>query len=167
MTVSSISRFLSFAFLGLSLAACGSLSGNGLVEWGDHGAGTRAEELTILKGVYAYRNGSLANEMIRIVAIDGRKVPGQFGVAEGADAVSLLPGVHEVKLLWVHGANELDYFVYSTVQLDTRPNCVYSFHSTFGNDSPRVQFAVNDQPTTPRGNQACGKGVLSQKRLES
>jgi hypothetical protein len=151
--------------LGLSLGGCAG-SHDGVVAWDDHGPETRPVDLAVLKGVYEYRNGSLANEMIRIVAIDGRQVPREFGVAEGADAVMLRPGLHDVKLLWVHGDNYVDHFAYGTVQVDTQANCLYRFHSAFGNPEAEVRFDVTFVPTTPGGNQQCGRGAVSQKHLE-
>jgi hypothetical protein len=153
------------------LAACGTPAGTvksgGFVEWADHAPETIPADLTILKGVYEYRSGSLANEMIRIVTIDGKQVPGEFAIAEGADAVSLRPGLHDVKLLWVHGQGEMDWFTYATVQVDARPNCIYRFHSTIGVDAKKVRFEVTHAPLTEAGNQACGDGLVgdSKQRL--
>jgi hypothetical protein len=150
------------------LAACGTPAGTvksgGVVEWADHAPETVPADLSILKGIYEYRSGSLANEMIRIVSIDGRKVPGQFAVAEGADALSLRPGVHEAKLLWVHAEGELDWYTYATVQVDARPNCIYRFHSSLGLEHKAVQFVVTDAPLTGVGNQACGQGLIGESK---
>ncbi len=117
-------------------------------------------DLSILKGVYEYRNGSEANETIRIVQVNGGKVPSQFGVAEGANIVSLLPGQHDVKVLWVHARGEMNYYTYSTLRIDARPNCIYQFYSKIAVLRQEVYLGAISSPATKVGNQNCGSGIL-------
>lgn len=117
-------------------------------------------ELAILKGVYEYRNGSSANETIRIVQVDGRKVPGEFGVAEGANIVTLIPGEYDVKLLWVHASGVMDLYTYSTKRMAVRPNCIYQFYSEIFPGKKQVNIEVLSSPATKVGNQNCGGGLI-------
>lgn len=119
-------------------------------------------QVGFLKGVYEYRKGSVANESIRIVTIDGQKVPRQFGVAEGANIVSLLPGRHDVKVFYVHGSGELDYYTYSTMTIDVMPNCIYQFYSKISINKKDIFFSVTPSPASQAGNQDCGVGVFEE-----
>jgi hypothetical protein len=170
MTLPAAPRTLALALLACAaVAACGSAPGTaapgGRVDWADHAAGTPASDLASLEGVDDAGNGAQANDTIRIVSIDGRQVPSQLLGAKGADAVSLKPGLHDVKLLWVHGANGLDSFTYASMQVETRPNCRYSFHATSGRDSQMVRFDLTRAPLSAAGNQDCGRGMLSDAKV--
>jgi hypothetical protein len=157
-----ITLFIACATLAACSTPAGTVKPDGVVDWADHAPETSAAELSLLKGVDEYRS---ANQMIRIVKIDGQAVPGQFAAAEGADAVSLRPGRHEVKLLWVHADGGQDWFTYTNVQVDTRPNCVYRFNSSVSPGGKAVRFDVSDAPLSTAGNQDCGKGLVGVKQV--
>lgn len=110
---------------------------------------------SMIKGVYGYRDGSLANEMVRIVEVNGHKVPHQWGVAEGADKISLLPGTYTVKILWVHGRESIDYYTYGTLKIVAKPNCTYNIHSKVSVKNQDVYFGVISMPSMAEGNQDC------------
>ncbi|MBC7750638.1 MAG: hypothetical protein H7Z73_02815 [Candidatus Saccharibacteria bacterium] len=114
---------------------------------------------SIIKGVYGYRDGSLANEMVRIVEVNGRKVPHQWGVAEGANMVSVLPGTYTVKVLWVHGYQSIDYYSYDTLKIVAKPNCTYNIHSKISVKNQDVYFGVISFPSMEIGNQNCDQPI--------
>jgi len=109
----------------------------------------------MIKGGYGYRNGSLANEMVRIVEVNGRKVPHEWGVAEGANMVSVLPGTYAVKILWVHSYESIDYYTYDTLKIVAKPNCTYNIHSKVSVKNKDVYFGVISTPSMEEGNQDC------------
>ena len=117
-------------------------------------------DIGFVKGTYEYRNGSTANETIRIVQVDGIKVPHQYGVAEGANIVSLQAGEHDIKAFWVHASGEIDLYTYSTFRIDIRPNCTYQFYSKIAVAKKEVYLDVLASPNAKYGNQDCGSGVI-------
>lgn len=128
------------------------------------GAALPPVQVGFLKGVYEYRKGSAANETIRIVSIDGLPVPRQFGVAEGANLVSILPGQYDVKLFYVHASNIMDYYTYSTLRINVQPNCIYQFYSKLSVNKKDIFFSVMPSPASQAGNQDCGFGVVAERQ---
>lgn len=124
-------------------------------------------EKAIVKGHYAYRNGSLANEMIRIVEVDGVKVPGQWFVAEGADKVSLRPGFYQLKLLYVHGHDIIDFYSYTTIPVQLRANCTYQVIANWSSAEKQVMFSLVGKPSSSSGNMDCGGGIKPEEKPRS
>lgn len=109
----------------------------------------------IVEGSYSYRDGSLANEMTRIVAINGEHVPKEWGVAEGANKVSLLPGYYELKILYVHGAGEVDYYSYAELPAMLRANCTYKIVTKWSSLEKTILYGLVGKPNTSGGNGNC------------
>lgn len=124
-------------------------------------------QVGFLKGIYEYRKGSAANETIRIVRINEKIVPRQFGVAEGANIVALLPGQYDVKIFYVHGSGDLDYYTYSTLRIGVMPNCLYQFYSKLALNKKDIYFDVLGSPATQAGNQECGSGFIEENPIKA
>lgn len=152
------------AALSLLLQACANKGGYVQMYPGKPLAPT---EVGYLKGVYEYRKGSEANETIRIVAIDGAKVPRQFGVAEGANVVSVLPGQYNVKIFYVHAMGVMDFYTYTTLRVQVLPNCVYQFFSQPSVNGREIHFGVLSSPASQNSNQACGPGVVKDAQIRA
>ncbi len=146
----------------LVLAAAGCANKSGYVQFHD-GEALHPSEKAIVQGYYGYRNGSLANEMIRIVAIDGEKVPKQWFVAEGANKVSLLPGYYDLKILYVHGVNIIDYYSYITIPVSLRENCTYQIITSWSSQDRTLLYDLMGKPSVPGGNTDCGMPVLDEE----
>ena len=146
----------------LVLAAAGCANKGGYVQFHD-GEALHPSEKAIVQGYYGYRNGSLANEMIRIVAIDGEKVPKQWFVAEGANKVSLLPGYYDLKILYVHGVNIIDYYSYITIPVSLRENCTYQIITSWSSQDRTVLYDLMGKPSVPGGNTDCGMPVIDEE----
>jgi len=114
-----------------------------------------AAQVGMIKGHNNYRKGSIANDMIRIIAIDEKEVPSQFGVAEGADAVSVMPGLHSIKILYVSGYSEVDFYSYRTVQIDVKPGCGYELTAHMTMPTQMVGFDVLPAPLTLTNSPDC------------
>lgn len=127
------------------------------------GAPKPPTEIGFVKGIYEYRNGSSANETIRIVSVDGQKVPNQFMVAEGANIVSLPPGTHDIKVLWVHAFDVVDFYTFETLTIQVMQNCVYQIYSKIGITRKDVEFQIVPSPASMAGNQNCGDGLIIEK----
>ena len=102
----------------------------------------------IIEGHYGYRDGTIANEMTRIVEIDGKKIPKQWGVAEGANKVSLLPGYHEIKILYVHGVNSIDYYAYTKFPAIFQENCTYKIYTKWSSYDKSINFDLVGTPSS-------------------
>ena len=104
--------------------------------------------------------------MTRIVAINGDKVPGERGVAEGANKVSLLPGYYELKILYVHGAAEIDYYSYSVLPVILNANCSYKIMTNWSSLDRTILFRLVGTPSVPGGNLDCGSGITEKRNRE-
>lgn len=144
-------RFFGVCFI-LLLAGCANINGYVKMYQGDE---VTPNMKSMIKGIYGYRDGSLANEMVRIVEVNGRRVPHQWGVAEGANMVSVLPGTYTVKILWVHGRKSIDYYTYDTLKIVAKPNCTYNIHSKVSVKNQDVYFGIISMPSMETGNQDC------------
>ncbi len=147
-------RKIGFLGIPLILMLSGCANTNGYVKL-YNGNEVAPSMKAMIKGVYGYRNGSLANEMVRIVEVNGRKVPHEWGVAEGANMVSVLPGTYMVKILWVHGYESIDYYTYDTLKIVAKPNCTYNIHSKVSVKNKDVPFGLISMPSMEGGNQDC------------
>lgn len=145
------------------LASCASNNKNGYYQY-HTGDPLPPAQKAIVEGKYDYRDGSLSNEMTRIVAINGEKVPGEFGVAEGANKVSLLPGYYELKILYVHGAGELDYYSYTELPVILQANCTYKIVTTWSSLDKTIIYNIVGKPSTPGGNMDCSGGITEKMK---
>lgn len=114
----------------------------------------------IIEGHYGYRNGSIANEMTRIVEINGERVPKQWFVAEGANTVSLLPGYYEIKILYVHGFNIIDYYTYITLPVVLEPNCTYKIITEWSSSSTSVGVDLVSKPSSEGSDATCAERAI-------
>lgn len=124
-------------------------------------------EKAIVEGHYGYRNGSIANEMTRIVEINGEKVPRQWFVAEGANTVSVLPGYYELKILYVHGMNLIDYYSYVTIPVMLQPNCTYKIVTEWSSSSRGVGIDLIGKPSSTDSGGACALRAVQPEQDQS
>ena len=148
------------AILTIMVAGCANKGGYVQLHEGEPLA---PAEKAIVQGHYGYRNGSIANEMIRIVAIDGRKVPKQWFVAEGADKVALLPGYYEMKILYVHGVNIIDYYSYITIPVFLEKNCTYQIVTSWSSADRSMTYDLVGKPSSLPVGSDCGEGIVEEK----
>ncbi|MGB2247702.1 MAG: hypothetical protein ACPH3N_08530 [Alcanivorax sediminis] len=123
-------------------------------------------EKAIVNGHYGYRNGSIANEMTRIVAINGEKVPKQWFVAEGANTVSLLPGYYEMKILYVHSVNVIDYYSYITIPVLLEQNCTYQIVTSWSSAERSLGYELVGKPSSAPALSSCGGAVVEEREEE-
>lgn len=123
-------------------------------------------EKAIVNGHYGYRNGSIANEMTRIVAINGEKVPKQWFVAEGANTVSLLPGYYEMKILYVHSVNVIDYYSYITIPVLLEKNCTYQIVTSWSSAERVLGYELVGNPSSAPALSSCGGAVVEERGEE-
>lgn len=150
---------------GVGLTACGH---RGHVNM-HAGSALPPMKRALIEGHNNYRRGSLANEMIRIVEVDHKPVPRQWGVAEGANSVAVLPGSHLIKVLYVHGESTgIDYYAYQTIPLYAYENCTYRV-VTYASSKrgSEIQFGMAGAPTTQVGNQDCGEGIVEVEKPQA
>lgn len=150
--------------MGLFLVACANKSG--FVQLYP-GVPLPASETALIKGHYGYRNGSQANDMLRIVEVDGKRVPKQWGVAEGADSIAVLPRHYEVKVLYVHAYQEVDLYTYKTLEIEARAGCKYQIAAELSMPSRRVMFDVLTSPLLAGNKVDCRADERRQDRLRS
>ena len=112
-------------------------------------------EEAMIQGSNNYRRGSTANEVIRIVEVDGVKVP-RNGFSEGADLVRLSPGYHIVKVMYVHGGrNGIDYYSYDSLPIKAAPNCTYQIVAKFEMAQQMLAFSWLGFSTTGAQSKLC------------
>lgn len=123
----------------------------------------------LIEGHNNYRRGSLANEMIRIVEVDHKPVPRQWGVAEGANSVAVLEGPHLIKVLYVHGESTgIDYYAYQTIPIYAYENCTYRVVTYVSSKhGSEIRFGMVGTPTTQVGNQDCGEGIVEVEKPQA
>lgn len=123
------------------------------------GAALHPSQKSIIQGKNSYRNGSLANEMIRIIGIDGDTIPREWGIAEGANTISLLPGYYHVKFLYVHSVELIDYYSYETIPVMLQPNCTYRVLTSWSSIDKGMVYDLSGKPSTDSGNLDCNNPI--------
>ena len=154
-------RVFTVAILAVLLAGCANKGGYVQFHGGE---ALPPAEKAIVNGYYGYRNGSMANEMVRIVAMDGEKVPKQWFVAEGANTVSLLPGYYEMKILYVHGVNIIDYYPYITIPVLLEKNCTYQIVTAWSSLERTVTYELVGKPSSMPASSTCGEAVVEEEQ---
>lgn len=149
----------------LSLVMAGCANKGGYVQFHD-GDPLPPAEKAMVSGHYGYRNGSIANEMTRIVAINGEKVPKQWFVAEGANTVSLLPGYYEMKILYVHSVNVVDYYSYITIPVVLESNCSYQIVTSWSSADRSLRYDLIGKPSSASAISGCGGAVVEEREEE-
>lgn len=139
------------------LAACANKGG--YVQF-HNGESLHPSLKAIVEGHYGYRDGSLANEMTRIVEINGIQLPREWGVAEGANTVSLLPGKYDIKVLYVHGEEHIDYYSYTTIPAILNENCTYKVITSWSSLENTMVYDLVGKPSTASGNTDCGYPII-------
>lgn len=156
-------KFLIAISLLVLLAACANKSG--YVQYHD-GEPLHPTQKAILEGTNNYRNGSLANEMLRIIEINSDPVPREWGVAEGANTVSLLPGYYHIKVLYVHSVELIDYYSYATIPVMLQPNCTYKVLTSWSSFDNAMTYDLSGRPSTSSGNMDCSNSIIYEELLE-
>ena len=156
-------RKIAVALLSLVMAGCANKGGYVQLHDGDP---LPPAEKAIVNGHYGYRNGSIANEMTRIVAINGEKVPKQWFVAEGANTVSLLPGYYEMKILYVHSVNVVDYYSYITIPVVLEPNCTYQIVTSWSSAERALGYQLVGKPSSAPALTGCGEAIVEEEAEE-
>ena len=117
-----LKRLLAVALLPILLSACASH--NGL--WQAYsGEPLPLDTVAMVRGKTGYRDPSQSNEMIRIIEVNGKSVPNQRGVAPGAEAVTLLPGIYLIRIMYVVTLDYRAYYSYHNLPLNLQANCHY------------------------------------------
>jgi hypothetical protein len=139
-------RIIFTLFLAACLSAC-AWNGNhqGYVQF-YQGKPMPLAQMAIVKGHNNYRRGSIANDMVRIVAINDEEVPSEWGVAEGADAVGLMPGHYSIKVLFVSGYSDVDFYDYRTLPLEVKSGCRYEITAHMSMPSKMLGFDILPSP---------------------
>lgn len=149
-----------FWILSISLILMGCANNNGYVQM-HKGVALSPTQKAMIQGSNNYRKGALANEMIRIVAVDGVEVPRQWGVGEGANSVSILPGFHIIKVFYVHGSpNGIDYYTYDSLSIRAVANCTYQVISRTDSKTESMSFSLIGYPSSKANDQDCGQGIV-------
>ncbi|EKF73136.1 hypothetical protein A11A3_15077 [Alcanivorax hongdengensis A-11-3] len=148
------------AMAALALAGCANKGG--YVQFHD-GEPLPPAQKAIVQGHYGYRDGSMANEMTRIVAINGKTVPKQWFVAEGANKVSLKPGYYELKILYVHGVSLIDYYSYITIPVQLEKNCTYQIITTWSSLDSAMTYDLIGKPSSMPASSTCGQAIVEDK----
>ncbi len=144
------------------LSGCANMSGYVQMH---KGAALPPTQKAMIQGSNNYRRGALANEMIRIVAVDGVEVPRQWGVGEGANSVSVLPGFHIVKVFYVHGSpNGIDYYIYDSVTVRAVANCTYQIVSYTDSKTNAMGFSFIGFPSSQSADTECGQGIVDMEK---
>ncbi|WP_026469886.1 hypothetical protein [Alkanindiges illinoisensis] len=144
----------------ICIIIAGCANSNGYVQM-YKGAALPPTQKSTIQGSNNYRRGTLANEMIRIVAVDGVDVPRQWGVGEGANSVALLPGFHIVKIFYVHGSPEgIDYYTYDSVPIQAVANCTYQIVAYTSSKNNAMGFSFIGYSSSQANDQDCGQGVV-------
>ena len=141
----------------IMLSACANK--NGYVQYHE-GEALHPTQKSIVVGSNNYRNGSLANEMVRIIEIDGDVIPREWWVAEGANTVSLLPGYYHIKVLYVHSVELIDYYSYLTIPVMLQPNCTYKVLTSWSSIDKQMQYDLSGRPSTNSGNMDCNNSIV-------
>lgn len=136
------------------LVACANGNKGGYVQF-YHGLPLPATEVAVIKGHYSYRNGSAANDMVRIVEVDNRRVPNERWVAEGGDTVAVQPGLHTVRALYVSGYEDVDLYSYKTLQIEAKPGCRYEVATQLLMPSREIIFSVLPSPLAVGSREDC------------
>ncbi|SDX45629.1 hypothetical protein [Marinobacter mobilis] len=148
----------------LLITGCaGRLSNDGGYVQFHSGEALHPSEKVIIEGRYAYRDGTLANEMTRIVEINGESLPREWGVAPGANKVSLVPGYYEIKILYVHGSGQIDYYTYSTVSAILKKNCTYQIVTKWSSLEKTMFLGLSGRPTIDTQQPDCSVRQPSQE----
>ncbi|RYY80451.1 MAG: hypothetical protein EOO69_01935 [Moraxellaceae bacterium] len=147
---------LSITVTCLFLISCVNLNGHVQMY---KGAALPPTQNSTIQGSNNYRRGSLANEMIRIVAVDSINIPKQWGVGEGANSVALLPGFHIVKIFYVHGSPVgIDYYTYDSIPIQTVANCTYQIVAYTSSKDNTMGFSFIGYSSSQANEQDCGQG---------
>lgn len=131
-----LKRLLALSLLPLMLTACASH--NGL--WQAYpGEPLPLDAVAIVRGKTGYRDPAQSNEMIRIVEVNGKSVPNQRGVAPGAEAVTLLPGIHLIRIMYLVALDYKNFYLYHELPVNVQANCHYQIValSTIQTPSPQ------------------------------
>lgn len=149
----------------LALAGCASHSGL----WQAYpGQPLPLDAVSLLRGKSGYRNELKSNEMIRILEVNGKAVPNQRGVAPGAEAVTLLPGKHIIRIMYVVSVNYWNFTTYHNLTLNLQENCHYQIVALIssGSESPKsfddlqTDFHVHGETINTRKRANCGNPEL-------
>jgi hypothetical protein len=121
------------------------------------GASLPPAQIALINGHDDYRKGSLANYMLRIVAVNDQKIPGQGMLSEGANEVAVTPGLYLVKVLFVSGYQDVDFYSYDTLLIQAQPGCRYQLVGGFAMPSRVITFDVLAAPMDAGMADACKK----------
>lgn len=149
------------------LALGGCASHNGL--WQAYpGEPLPLDAVSLLRGKNGYRDEMKSNEMIRIIEVSGKAVPNQRGVAPGAEAVTLLPGKHIVRIMYVVSVNHWNFTTYRNLTLNLQENCNYQIVALIssGSETPKsfeelqTEFHVHGESINTRKRSNCANPEL-------
>lgn len=130
--------------------ALGGCSRYGILEAKDHHAAYprgEADSAVTVYGFNHYRDFSKHNGMLRILEIEGHRIP-TFPLigGQGAYSVSLAPGTRQIKVLYVYSYDRIDYYSYHTYTLNLREGFGYFLSVAFRGPGDDLWFDVEEIP---------------------
>lgn len=166
-----LKRLLALLLLPLMLTACASH--NGL--WQAYsGEPLPLDSVAVVRGKTGYRDPAQSNEMIRIIEVNGKSVPNQRGVAPGAEAVTLRPGVYLIRIMYLVALDYKSFYFYHELPVNVQANCHYQIVALSTMQTPTPQstedidirfhlqgMAINSQLRTNCSNAELSPGEAS------
>jgi len=134
-------RGLSASTLALALAACAGANINDHVQFYD-GDAQADVNTALIKGGSLHHDGS-HGDPVRIIAVNDKPLPNVAdGSGEGADAVSVLPGVYSVKVLYRGADPQAGVNTYDTLRINAHAGCKYRVVAYVARAGQAVVFDV-------------------------